>query len=169
MSRAQESGFTLLEILLALAVMALIATTIIGASAHLLGSRATNPDDVFWQAVAEGRKMALQSGADSRLGFDDRTKTFTLSNGSASKTFSLHSSDNDLAISFLNTQAGASSILLGGTLVETQTMPFVTFYPDGTCVPFRVQIRQRDSVHSIAIDPWTCARVLHPADVAGNP
>ena len=170
MARAKASGFTILEILLALAVMALIAASIIGASAHLLNSRAVSPDDLFWQAVAASRKLALHSGAETRLGFDDKAKAFSVSNGAIAKTFAVHTADNDqLLINLLTTQAGASSMLIGGTLIETQTMPYATFYPDGTCVPFRVQIRQRDSVRSLAIDPWTCARVLHPIDPNASP
>ena len=169
MPRAKPGGFTLLEIVLALAVMALMATAIIGASAHLLSSRAVSPDDVFWQAVAASRKLALLSGADTRLGFDDKAKAFTLSNGAASKTFAVHTTDNDqLSINLLSTQGGSSAMLIAGTMIETSTMPFATFYPDGTCIPFRVQIRQRDAVHSLAIDPWTCSRVLHVADPNGT-
>jgi prepilin-type N-terminal cleavage/methylation domain-containing protein len=155
-----DSGFTLLEILLAIALIALISATIIGASAHLLNSRSASPDDVFWQACAAARKSALRSGTEARLGFDDKTKSFLVTNGAASRSISVSSADDQLAISFLTTQGSASAVLVGGTLLETQSMPFVTFYPDGTCIPFRVQVRLRDGVHSIAIDPWTCARVL---------
>ena len=55
-------------------------------------------------------------------------------------------------------------ILLGGVAVETQTLPFVTFYSDGTCTPFRAQIQRNGGVTALAIDPWTCAAVLAPAD-----
>ena len=159
-AKRDEGGFTLLEILLAIALIALIATTIIGASAHLLSNRSASPDDVFWQACAAARKSALQSGVEARLAFDDKTKSFIVTNGAASKTIAVASAGDELGISFLTTQTGASAVLIGGTLLGTESMPYVTFFPDGTCIPFRVQVRLRDGVHSLAIDPWTCARVL---------
>jgi len=51
-------------------------------------------------------------------------------------------------------------MLLGGELVETGTMPYVTLYRDGTCTPFRVQFHSSGAARIIAIDPWTCAEVL---------
>lgn len=55
-----------------------------------------------------------------------------------------------------------SSMLVGGQLVETQTIPFVTFYRDGTCSPFRLQIKTRNGTRILEIDPWTCAQMLNP-------
>ncbi len=57
--------------------------------------------------------------------------------------------------------AGSSaSILIAGQLVETQTLPYVTFYGDGTCAPFRVQMKSKNSESILEIDPWTCAPIL---------
>ena len=55
-------------------------------------------------------------------------------------------------------------MLLGGQLVETKTLPYVTFYGDGTCSPFRLQIRTTGEARVIAIDPWTCSLVLTSDD-----
>jgi hypothetical protein len=43
-------------------------------------------------------------------------------------------------------------------------MPSVTFYDDGTCTPFRVQLRTNAGAHMLTIDPWTCAPVLTKSD-----
>ncbi|MEO5961508.1 MAG: hypothetical protein ABIZ49_08460, partial [Opitutaceae bacterium] len=52
--------------------------------------------------------------------------------------------------------------VLAGVVVETQRSKFnVTFYPDGTCTPFRLQIARANGVEIIAIDPWTCAPILN--------
>ena len=58
----------------------------------------------------------------------------------------------------------SSSILIGGTLVETEPLASVTFYSDGTCTPFRAQIRTGGGAHLLTIDPWTCAPVLAKTD-----
>ena len=49
---------------------------------------------------------------------------------------------------------------IAGELVETRTQPFVTFYGDGTCSPFRVQLRSPAQTRVLEIDPWTCAPML---------
>jgi general secretion pathway protein H len=154
----------MLEILLAIAVIGLLATTVIGLSAHLLTAKPSTPDDVFWQACQAARKAALESGHDEILGFDSKAKAFTLSDGSSSKAYPVPAAADDLAISFLTTQGGTTTNLIGGTLVQTQTIPSVAFYGDGTCVPFQIQIYAKGAAHVQAIDPWTCARILTPSD-----
>ena len=161
-------GFTLLELLLALAIIALIGTVLIGGSAQLLADRPVTADDVFWKAVQQARKTALKSGNEIRLTFtDDRDKgrAFVVTDGEAAREFPLTMpSATDLAVTFLVAQKGGSAVLIGGTLVETQRIPFVAFYADGTCTAFRAQFQRNTGVHTVAIDPWTCAPVLLPPD-----
>ena len=66
----------------------------------------------------------------------------------------------ELTVDFLSAQPGQSSVLIGGELVDTKTVPAVTFYPDGTCSPFRAQFRAGGAAKVLSIDPWTCAQVL---------
>lgn len=163
-----RAGFTLLEILLALALIAAIAAATIGLSTNLLGSRAAAPEDVFWKASEVARKSALQSGGEVDLAFDDKLKAFTVSDGSSVRTVPIAKADPDLSVDFLGPQEGGNSaVLLGGTLLETGSVPHATYYEDGTCSPFRVQFRAKGTAHVIAIDPWTCAQVL--AQAGGRP
>ena len=61
--------------------------------------------------------------------------------------------------------ARQQDVLVGGQLVETQTLPSVTFYGDGTCSPFRAQLRNKGvDPRVLEIDPWTCAQVLPNAE-----
>jgi len=167
-SRCARRGFTLLEVLLALAIIALLASVLIGGSATLLNDRVVTPSEVFWKTVQECRKTALKTGRDVRLAFDPKENKFLVSDAagieSGAREFPLAAVGDDLVFTFLTTQKGASMILLGGVAVETQTLPFVTFYSDGTCTPFRAQIQRTTGVNTLAIDPWTCAAVLTPSD-----
>jgi general secretion pathway protein H len=43
-------------------------------------------------------------------------------------------------------------------------MTAVTFYNDGTCTPFRAQVRTYAGAHMLSVDPWTCAPVLTKTD-----
>ena len=168
-----EIGFTILELLLALAIIALLGTVLIGGSAQLLSDRPASADDVFWKAVQEARKSALKSGAEIRLTFaDDRDKgkAFIVSDGTAPRAFPLPAATaSDLTVSFLTTQKGASAVLVAGMMVETQTIPAVVFYGDGTCTAFRAQFQRGGATHLLAIDPWTCAPVLTPPDPNAPP
>ena len=157
-------GFTILELLLALAIVALIGTVLIGGSAQLLSDKPTSPEDIFWKAVQQSRKLALKSGNEVRLTFvDDRDKgkSFAVNGEGDVKEYPLPAATaSDLVVTFLVAQKGGSAVLIGGTLVETQAIPFVAFYADGTCTAFRAQFQRNAGVHTVSIDPWTCAPIL---------
>jgi general secretion pathway protein H len=188
--RLGGAGFTLLEILLAIAIIALIGTVLIGGSANLLSEQPATPDEVFDKAVQEARKRALKSEKEVRLVFkkDGDTKRFALVDSAAppppADGFVGAAPDpnagvlaefpvpnpGDLDVTFLPSgQKGGNSILIGGLAVETTTVPFATFYTDGTCTPFRAQFVKNGATHTIGIDPWTCAPVLKPLDANGQP
>jgi prepilin-type N-terminal cleavage/methylation domain-containing protein len=180
-ARAPRAAFTLLEILISLALIALL----IGATISIAprGDSAPTTDEVFWKALTAARKQALTTQQDIRLGFDPKTKAFVIganidpqASGNAgtqtgtnastqttdntpSETFPVQFADK-LTVDFLPVGKSTSSILIGGELIETQSMPFVTLYSDGTCTPFRVQFHSSGAARFIAIDPWTCAEVL---------
>jgi general secretion pathway protein H len=163
-----RAGFTLLEILLAIGMIAMISAVMIGLSSNLLAGRAAAPEDVFWKAAEAARRASLKSGRESELSFDDRQKAFVLDDGTARKTFPVPGADLSLGVDFLGPKGGASSsVLVGGTLLETGALPRVSFYADGTCSPFRVQFRSKGSAHVVSIDPWTCAQALGPQE--GSP
>ncbi|MCX6945663.1 MAG: GspH/FimT family pseudopilin [Opitutales bacterium] len=145
---AAARGFTLLEILLALALIALLAGVLISGSAQLLANRPTTPEEVFWAAVQQARASALKTEREVRLSFDPKDQNFVLDDGAGRQVLAVPPT-RDL-----------SSVLIGGDVVDTQTIPYATFYTDGTCTPFRVQFRTGGAARLLTLDPWTCARVL---------
>jgi len=168
--RPAQAAFTLLEILLAIALVALIATALIAGSVSLLKDKALSADDVFWQATSQARKAALQGGSDVRLSFDDDKKAFVLDDGLTPRSLPVPGAPKDLGVDFIAAQSnGADMVLIGGTLVDSQPMSAVEFYSDGTCSPFRVQIRTTGAAHILAVDPWTCAAMLKPLPPTGGP
>ncbi|HXQ81228.1 MAG TPA: prepilin-type N-terminal cleavage/methylation domain-containing protein [Opitutaceae bacterium] len=162
----EPGGFTLIEILLALALIALLGTIFISGTNSLLAERGASPDSQFWKACAQARKQALEEQRSVLLSYDPRTRAFVMNDGAQQNTLPVPGPE-DLVIDFHPAQSSSSSsILLGGTLVETQLLASVTFYDDGTCTPFRVQIRTGAGAHLLSIDPWTCAPVLAKSDAA---
>lgn len=158
-----ENGFTLLEILLALALMGMLAAVLVTGSANLLTDKPATPEAVFWKAVQQSRTAALTAEREVRLSYDPKTQAFVLDDGATAQSLAVPPT-RQLTVDFLSTSAEQSSVLIGGELVNTQTIPAVTFYPDGTCSPFRVQFRTGGAANVLNIDPWTCAQVLPRTD-----
>lgn len=150
--------------------MALLASVLVSGAAALLNDKPTSPDEVFWNAVEEARKMALKGNQDvSMTFFSDREqgKGFLVTDGSQSKQLPIPN-PGDLEVSFLSQRKGGSLIMIAGTVLESQPLKSVTFYADGTCTPFRIQFYRGGAAHIDAIDPWTCARLLTPLENAGR-
>ena len=179
-------GFTLLEVLLVIAIIALLASVLVGGSARLLNDQPVSADEVFWKAVREARKTALTVEHDIRLKFDKEKKQFVLIDGIAPTTLATDGftkeevplklfpvptqNSSDLTVDFLGASAkGANLMLIGGVAMESTPIQYVTFYSDGTCMPFRLQIARSGAAHILAIDPWTCAQVLTPPDPNAPP
>ena len=162
--RTGVAAFTLIEILMVLAILGLMAGLFITSAGALTGDRAATPEDLFWRGVTAARKRALLSRKDVQMTFIKSTKAeptaaLVLTNAEGEERVPF-TAQGDVTLDFLSLQKGRSAILVGGELVETQTMPTVTFYADGTCTPFRAQIRTGGAPRSLSIDPWTCAAVL---------
>lgn len=167
--RHQTRGFTLLEILMAIALVGLLTGVLVTASVQLTDKKPITPEDLFWQAVRESRETALLTGLDVRLRYvaKDKTRALVASSIQGEQKYVLEKENEGTVIEFLSSQKSASAILIRSQLVETGTIPFVTFYGDGTCTPFRVQFRSGGQARSITLDPWTCAPILRPEDRRG--
>lgn len=164
-------AFTLIEILLVLAIMGLIASLLVGGAANLLNDKPVSAEEVFWKAVQDARKMALTTEHQVTLKYDDegeKGRRFIVTDGSATKEYPVVAG-RDLEITFLAARSGGPMILIAGAAVETQKLPAVTFYPDGTCSAFRAQFFRTGKPNVLSVDPWTCAPVLTPTDAYGNP
>jgi prepilin-type N-terminal cleavage/methylation domain-containing protein len=160
----EPRGFTLVEILLALALIGLLSWIFVGGSTALLADQGTSPDEQFWKACGLARKAALTSQHDVLLSYDPKAKGFVLDDDGSKTTIAVKGAADDLAIDFHPPASdGGSLVLVGGTVVDTTPMGAATFYTDGTCTNFRAQIRTKGDAHILAIDPWTCAPMISNA------
>ena len=163
----ERGGFTLIEVLLAIALVGLLSWIFVGASNALFADKGLSPDEQFWAACAAARKEALEERRSVLLTVetkDPKARAYVLNDG-ASKVMRPLSGPADLVVDFHPVQSdSSSSSLIGGTLVETQPLAAATFYNDGTCTPFRAQVRTEGGAHLLAVDPWTCAPILQKSD-----
>jgi hypothetical protein len=150
----------MVEILMVLALIALITAMVAAGITRVFSDDHPTPDDVFWQACRSAEKLATLGEREVSLGFDAKGRKFVWSDGRDTGEATLDPTGGDVSVQFLQAQAGGSLILIAGQVVETQEVRRVTFYPDGTCSAFRVQFRAGDKTWKLAIDPWTCAPVL---------
>jgi hypothetical protein len=163
-SAARTRAFTLLEIVLILGLIGLISAVLAVGVTGAFNNDHPTPDDVFWQACRAAQKLASLSERDTSLGFDAREKKLVWSNGLQTDSAAFDNSRGEVSIQFMQATKGGSLILIAGNKVETQEVPRVLFYPDGTCMAFRAQLRIGSNAWQLGIDPWTCAPVLQNSD-----
>ena len=152
-----RAGFTLVEILLVIALLGLGAMLTINGAADLLRTRAPRPDEIFWQSVTSARQLALERNQPVLFRYDKEKHTL----GWGLTADSLHTvpfPGPQLEFLPVNEQG---TILIGGQLTETGALGRVRFYGDGGCDAFRVQLTDSAGHRTVlAIDPWTCAPIL---------
>jgi prepilin-type N-terminal cleavage/methylation domain-containing protein len=162
----ERGGFTLIEVLLALALVGLLSWIFVGGSTAILANKNASPDDQFWKAVAQARKQALVEQRSIVLTYDEKAKSFVMSDGANQHSVPVAGPD-DLVIDFHPVQTdSSSSTLIGGTLIDSEVLNSATFYSDGTCTPFSVQFRVGGAAHLLTLDPWTCAQVIVKPDAS---
>lgn len=152
-------GFSLLEILVVLALLGLISALLIGGSSTLL--RTVTTDDVqntALGAIASARHSAVLSGRTLELRYDDKARVLNWGEGQAALT-----GEGEVR---LLPPARISSMLVGGRLVES-ALARVCFYADGTSDPFRLEIVRGKTSQILTLDPWTCT-VLSPEASPGH-
>lgn len=151
-----RAAFSLLEVLLALALLGLTAALFISGAAALSRPRDVPPREQFWSALTAARQLALESGREVRLSFDRTERHLVWTDGFARQTQAIAVT----ALDFLP-EVTEGAVLLGGELTETATLPAVRLYPDGACDPFRAQVQALDGRRALwQVDPWTCAPIL---------
>jgi prepilin-type N-terminal cleavage/methylation domain-containing protein len=156
-----EGGFTLVEMLLVLALMALVAAVLLPAAGALFrAGRQVNPSDLVAEVLQEVRREAVLTGRVVTLRFDREAQRFAW-DGTTGGSRAVDGPR--LNIDFLR-PVTTGAVLLGGQLVETGATRTLAFYPDGTCDRVRVQIRPAEgAAEVISIDVWTCAPGLEVA------
>jgi prepilin-type N-terminal cleavage/methylation domain-containing protein len=153
---AGRRAFTLLEVILAIALLGLVASLFITGGSEMFRARQRTMVDVFWAAVQAARLQAVQEDTTVTLRFDEKSKRILW--GATDESHGLDWPGRNLE--FLPTES-RDTILLGGQLVHTNRLETVRFYADGTTDRFRVQlINAEGQVSLLDLDPWTAAPVV---------
>lgn len=153
---ASRGGFTLIEVLLTLALLALLATVLIpGVNSMFSAMNDRGPEQQLSEALLAARSEALETGRTVELRFDTEKRqlvwgaTPTRSDVLAVGT----------TVEFLPVETGAL-VLLGGEIAENSpAVARIRFFPDGTCESFRLRLREPAPAKPrlFVVDPWTCS------------
>lgn len=152
-------GFSLLEILVVLALFGLVSALLIGGSSALL--RTVTTDDIqntTLSAIAGARHSAVLQGRTLDFSYDEKARMLAWGEERAALT--------GAGEVRLLPPLRVSANLVGGRLVEAP-LARVRFYADGTCDPFRLELVRDQASQILAIDPWTCT-VLSPGTAPGH-
>lgn len=157
----RRAAFTLIEVLVVVALVGIVATVFIANSTDMFRANDPRPDDAFWQAVTSARQLALDSNQIVILRYDQEKKQLKWA-GETVPGSTLAYPGKELQFLATNVQG---TILLGGVLTETDPLKFVRFYPDGACDGFRAQLTDKtDKRMLLAVDQWTCAPIVTAAN-----
>lgn len=156
--RQRRIAFTLVEVLLVVALLGLVAFAFVNSAADLFRSREPQADEIFWDAVTAARQAALEGNQTVTLRYDGEKRELGWRGAEASSAKALSFPGKQLEFLPAISQG---TVLLGGQLAETGAVKLVRFYPDGCCDAFRVRLTDAAGrVAVLGIDPWTCAPML---------
>src|SRR3954468_17342577 len=82
-----RAAFTLIEILLAVALIGLLAAAMVSVGTNVADGRPRPAHDVFWEAARTARRTGLKSETDARLSFDQKEKAFVVEGAGGPQKF----------------------------------------------------------------------------------
>ena len=149
---ARAEGFTLLEILLVLALLALLGSVMVGGAASMLkANEASDPETTLLKMLQTVRGEAVAAGNIVELRQLPEEAGFLWGESGAEQL----PPNQTVKIRLIAPEMGRAS-LIGGQL-EEEPLKRIRFYPDGSCDPMRVQVRRGEVRRTYSIDPWTAA------------
>jgi prepilin-type N-terminal cleavage/methylation domain-containing protein len=146
-------GFTLLEILLVLTLIALLGSVLIGGAVSLLNANnEQDPESALLSLLQKVRAEAVEANT-----------TITLQqlpdNGGylwgAAEMETLPTREGGPRARLLRPEFSGASLIAGQ--LEERLLDSMRFYPDGSCDAARVEVRRGDVRRVFSIDPWTAA------------
>lgn len=171
----RRQGFTLLEVLLVVALIGLLSGVLVTGLTRMLNPPPDSPAQAFWHAARAARKHALENATQVRLSYnaDDGAFEAVAEDGTALDPIRPPAGTRVEFLSGIvpptlasNGVNGTVNRLFSGVLDAADApTPSVTFFSDGTSSLYRVRIQASlsgaDTITSIIeVDPWTCSPML---------
>ena len=160
-----SGAFTILEVLLVIFLIALIGTIfVVNIDSLLRDQEEASVERAFWEASHKARMQALFLRRPVSLFFDEENTAFQLVSGETLiETFPAKGTTqtgDPITVQFVQQRASNEMILIRGRLVDTQPIGQVSYYPDGSCTNFWLELHFGGETRQIRVDPWTGAKML---------
>jgi len=163
--RAESSvsrGFTLLEILLVLTLVALLGSVLIGGAFSLLkANNEQDPESALLSLLQKVRAEAVEANTTITLEQLPENRGFLWG---ADGVETLPSSEGGPRVRLLRPEFAGASLIAGQ--MEERLLERLRFYADGSCDAARVEVRRGETRRVFSIDPWTAAPL--PEEPAGG-
>ena len=155
-SRRDRRGFTLIEILLVLALMTLLVSLFIAGASDFFRAQEKTMKDVFWESVQAARLQAVEGDRTIEMSYDEKKHQLRWGTGETAGSVAWPGK----SLEFLPVEK-RDFVLIGGQMKETGKVVAVKFYADGCVENFRAQLSEADGKDSyLEIDQWTCAPIV---------
>ena len=122
----------------------------------------------LWASIGQARQDAVFSRNPVVMRYDAENQAFVLVSGAVETPFAIDTSGLgegvEIRVVFKEMLPSDGYRLVRGELVTEREIETVTFFPDGTCSPFSVDLQIADYVSSIQMDPWTGSQLTRPED-----
>ncbi len=164
-----SKAFTLIELMLTMALIALLSSLFIWNINTLLKQGELEAlQNELWGAVEKAKQAAVFSREPHRVRFDEELQAFLVSASGEEIAFQVDTSglgeDIELEVQFKVVLPRDGYRLIRGELVTHREIDSVTFYPDGTCTPFSVDLKIGEYESGYQIDPWTGSQLTAPEE-----
>lgn len=150
-----------------LALMGLLTSVLVVGANRMLASPPVTAEGAFWQMVAAVRRYSLQHEINVQMSFDEMSTSLmaTAEDGTILPAVVAPTGSKLTFLPGLSAPTGSSG--LGGIALLDTPLTTITFYSDGTCSLFRLQVESGGfgtvAPQIVQIDPWTCAPLFLPA------
>ena len=167
-ARGRTSGFTLIEVMLTIALIALMTSMfVLNLNSLLRESGIRTLENEYWRAVDSARTKAVFNQKAYLVEWNPKENSFVVSSSGDTESFDFDSSefgDAEVEVIFEEKAPQNSYILIRGQLVTQREATAVHFYPDGTCTPFTVSMKVGPDATRFEMDPWTGAQLVEPTE-----
>jgi prepilin-type N-terminal cleavage/methylation domain-containing protein len=163
------AGFSMIEILLVIGLIGVLASIfVVNFDTLIRLNEIDTLEQAFWKASSDIRNRAMFERHIQDLRYDPESVSYLIGTGENPKRYAADTSDwsedTEAEVLFKQKLSDDSYRLVGGKLITLREIPLVRYFPDGTCMPFILEIRVGGELRSIEVDPWSGAELLASDD-----
>ena len=164
-----RKAFTLIEMMLTVALITMLSSLFVWNITSLLKQgELESLQNELWGAIEQAKQSAVFRRMPHVVRFDEEAQAFVVSAGSEQFTFEVDTDGFDdgveISVIFNERLPKDGYRLVRGELVTQREIDSVTFYPDGTCTPFSVDLIIGEYQSDFQIDPWTGSQLTAPEE-----